>query len=51
MSLTGNRCVGRIMKKSNNSGRVILMNRELGKCLLWILESKEVSNVLGYIEC
>lgn len=35
----------------NNSGRVILMNRELGKCLLWILASSEVSSVLGYIEC
>lgn len=51
MALTGNRCVGRIMNIIIIQVRVILMNRELGKCLLWILESSEVSSVLGYIEC
>lgn len=42
---------GQDNENNNNPGRVISMNRELGKCLLWILESNEVSSVLGYIEC
>lgn len=47
VALTGNRgeC-GQDDENNNNPGRVIYMNRELGKRLIRILESSEVSSML-----
>jgi hypothetical protein len=43
--LTANRSVwGQDIGKSN-PGKVISVNRELGKCLVWISENTEVSGV------
>ena len=45
MVLTANRSVwGQDIGKSN-PGKVISVNRELGKCLVWISENTEVSGV------
>lgn len=45
MVLTGNRSVWAQDNEKNNPGRVMSVNRELGKCSIWIPESTEGSGM------